>query len=305
MPHANAPRATPVGSSLVTDRLRALWDFDDLDASEARFRAQLARESSSSGQAEVLTQLSRVEGLRGAFDEGDGLLEEAEALESDDLVARARIDLERGRLRRSSGDPVAARPHFEKAFETALEADELFIAVDAAHMAALAAPDDEGFAYWTNRGIELTEGAEPSVGYWLGPLLNNVGWHHFEKSKYEDALAAFERALQEREREPENRQAVELALYAVGKTLRALSRADEAVPLLERAIASAAMEDRADGWLHEELAETYAALGRKAEARAHAERALALLPAADPEFQSDGERAARLRRLAAELAKAP
>jgi tetratricopeptide (TPR) repeat protein len=299
------PAPRQLGSSLVTDRLRALWDFDDLDASEARFRAQLARQSSSSGQAEVLTQLARVEGLRGAFDEGDGLLEEAEALGSDDLVAHARIDLERGRLRRSSGDPAAARPHFEKAFETALEAGELFIAVDAAHMAALAAPDDDAFAAWTEQGIEIAERGEPSVRYWLGPMLNNLGWHQFERGHYEKALAAFERALEEREREPENRQALELALYGVGKTLRALSRADEAVPLLERATASAAMEDRADGWLHEELAETYAALGRKREARAHAERALALLPAADPEFHSDGERDARLRRLAAELAKAP
>src|SRR4029450_7692476 len=86
------------------DRFRELWDFEDLDASEARFRALLAKERSNEGRAEVLTQLARVEGLRGAFDEGEQLLEEAEALAGTSGIARARVELERGRLRRSSGD---------------------------------------------------------------------------------------------------------------------------------------------------------------------------------------------------------
>ena len=47
------------------DRLRPFWDFDDLDGSEHRLREQLDRETSDSGRAEVLTQLARVEGLRG------------------------------------------------------------------------------------------------------------------------------------------------------------------------------------------------------------------------------------------------
>jgi hypothetical protein len=52
----------------VNDRLRLLWDFDDLDASEARFLEQLAREPDDAGRAEVLTPLARIEGLRGNFD---------------------------------------------------------------------------------------------------------------------------------------------------------------------------------------------------------------------------------------------
>jgi hypothetical protein len=53
------------------------------------------------------------------------------------------------------------------------------------------------------------------------------------------------------------------------------------------------------------LGEGYAALGRKADAREHAERALALLPEADPEFDRDAERERRLRGIAAEVAAAP
>ena len=57
----------------VGDRLRPLWDFDDLDATEERFAAALDQEDDV-GRAEVLTQLGRVEGLRGRFDEGEALL---------------------------------------------------------------------------------------------------------------------------------------------------------------------------------------------------------------------------------------
>ena len=60
-------------------------------------------------------------------------------LAGDDERARARIDLERGRLRHSRGNREDALPLFESAFAIALEAGELFIAADAAHMAALAA----------------------------------------------------------------------------------------------------------------------------------------------------------------------
>ena len=279
----------------MSDRLRPLWDFDDLDATEKHFRSQLALESSE-GRAEVLTQLARVEGLRGGFQEGERLIEEAEAIGAS-RVARARIDLERGRLRRSSGNVEAALPLFESAFATSLEAGELFIAVDAAHMAALAAPNRDGFVGWTQRGIGLAESGDESVRYWLGPLLNNLGWELYESGEYPDALEAFQRALGERERDPENRAAIEIARYAVAKTMRALGRSQEAVPLLQQAVAWADGAGKPDGWFYEELAEEYAALGRENDAREHARRALPLLLDADPSFEGS-ERAARLRLLA-------
>lgn len=208
-----------------------------------------------------------------------------------------RIDLERGRLRRSSGDEEGALPLFESAFEGATDAGEGFLAADAAHMAALAAADRDGFLAWTRRGIELGE-ADEGARYWLGPLLNNLGWEHHDAGEHEEALAAFERALAERERDPANTDALRLAHYAVAKALRALGRADEGVEHAEWAVESAEAEGAPDGWYHEELAEAYAALGRSGDARAHAVRALALLPEADPSFEADPERATRLRRYA-------
>ena len=283
----------------MDDRLRPLWDFDDLGTSEARFRTQLDEEGSDEGRAEVLTQLARVAGLRGEFSAGDVLIDEAAALARDSEPACARIELERGRLRRSSGDEKAALPLFESAFTRALAAGQDFMAADAAHMAALAAPDRDGFVDWTRRGIELAEERE-AAAYWLGPLLNNLGWQHYEAGELEPALATFERALAVRERDPKKPAAIELALYAVGKTLLALGRAQDAVPLLERAVDSAARRNAPDGWLHEELAAEYAAVGRDDDARAQARLALPHLEVADPAFADDADRARRLRALAAE-----
>jgi tetratricopeptide (TPR) repeat protein len=276
----------------VTDPLRALWDFDDLDASELRFQDLLATETNAGTRAEILTQLARVAGVRGDVDAAERLLEEA-ASTGGSRAARIRVDLERGRVRRSAGHADEALPLFEAAFAAAETAGEHYLAADAAHMAALAAPGRDGFLAWTKRGIAVAESSEDG-GYWLGPLLNNLGWELFEAGEHARALEAFERALSERERDPGSPQAIAIARYAVAKALRALGRPEEAVAHIEAASAS----DADDGWFQEELAETYAALGRHEDAAARAARALDLLPAADPSFESDTTRKSRLQELA-------
>ena len=281
----------------MDDRLRPLWDFDDLDATERRLRAQLESETADAGRAEVLTQLARVCGLRGDFGAGEALLDDAASLGGTNPTVATRVDLERGRLRRSGGDPVTARPLFESAFALALEARQHFIAADAAHMVALVATDRDDVVDWTQRGVGLAELHE-DASYWLGPLLNNLGWEYYEAGELELALDAFERALRARERDPSNAAAVEIARYAVGKTLRALGRSDEAIPLLEQAVAWAEREGAPDGWFHEELAEEYAAVGRPDDAREQARLAIPLLERDDPSFANDDGRRARLGDLA-------
>ncbi len=92
--------------------------------------------------------------------------------------------------------------------------------------------------------------------------------------------------------------AVEIARYAVGKTLRRLGRSDEAIPLLEQAVAWAEHEGAPDGWFHEELAEEYAEVGRDNDARQQANLAVPLLERDDPSFANDDGRRARLGNLA-------
>jgi tetratricopeptide (TPR) repeat protein len=267
----------------MADRLRALWDFDDLDASEARLRAQLELEETDAGRAEVLTQLARVEGLRGNFGASEHLLQKAEEFSGSSAVAKVRVDLERGRKLRSSGNSEASLPLFESAFARACENGDYFLAGDAAHMVAIADPDK--MLAWTQRGLELAD-SQQEAAYWAGPLLNNLGWHHYEAGDYDAALDAFQRALAVRERDPDKPDEVEVARYAVGKTLRVLGRPDEAAALLEQCIANSGP----DVYFHEELAEDYAALGRNDDAREQAKRALALV--------EDDDRVSRLRQLA-------
>ncbi len=257
---------------------------------------RLAKETTADGRAEVLTQLARTAGLRDDFEGGEALIIEAEGLARSG-VARSRIDLERGRLLRSSGQSEAALPLFESAFDVALGDGEYFIAVDAAHMAALVSSDHGGFVSWTKRGIDLAE-EHKEARSWLGPLLNNLGWEHFDSGDLEAALDSFQKALDCRLAEPTNESAIEVARYAVAKTLRSLGRPGEAVPLMEGAVAWAEAMGEPDGWFHEELAEGYAALGRDAEAGEQARLALPLLADADPAFAKDPERLARLNLLA-------
>ena len=207
------------------DRLRPLWDFDDLAATEARLRARLAAEPDAAGRAEVLTQLARVEGLRDRFSEGVRLLEEAESLAGSATVVAIRVELERGRLLRSSGDRPGALPHFEAAYTRALAAEDGFLAADAAHMAALAAHNLAGFEEWTRRGLAIAEAsADPAVRYWAGPLLNNLGWEYQDRGRHVAAVAAFQRALMVRLGFPEEVAAIRIAKDAVAEAIRSLGR---------------------------------------------------------------------------------
>jgi tetratricopeptide (TPR) repeat protein len=198
------------------DRLRPLWDFDDLGASEVRFRAQLDVETTDAGRAGVLTQLARVEGLRGEFEKCDALLDEAEARGGAEL----RVLLERGRRERSSGRPGAGLAEFERAFELARAGGDDVLAVDAAHMRAIVGDSET----WTARGVEIAAASDdPDVRYWLGPLYNNVGWSRFEAGDHEGALEAFELALASRERDDPRESALEHAREAVEEARRALA----------------------------------------------------------------------------------
>jgi tetratricopeptide (TPR) repeat protein len=215
-----AAAAGVAGKSLT--RLRPLWDFDDLDGTEQRLRAQLAAEPDDAGRTEVLTQLARVEGLRGDYAACDRLLLQADELAGSSAIAKVWIDLERGRRLRSSGEPAAALPLFEAAFALACDSGEHYLAGDAAHMCALAVSEDRAaMERWTQRGLELGE-QEPAAAYWAGPLLNNLGWSYYDAGHFEQALGLFERALEARTRDPANEAAIAFAEEAVQTARNAL-----------------------------------------------------------------------------------
>lgn len=291
----------------MPDRLRPLWDFDDLDASEGRLRAQLTDEDTAAGCAEVLTQLARIHVFKGEFDGAEQLLIKAEERAGDDVIARCRVHLERGRKLRLEGDADAALPFFERAFTLACEAREEFLAVDAAHMAALAAPDAASLRAWTQRGLTMaTASQEAPTRNWVATLYQNFGWRRLEAGDPEEAVAALEQAVAAREREPSRPFEREVARCSLAKALRAARRVEEAVGVAERCVAWAEDAAEADGWFRDELAESYVAAGRLVDATEQARLALQQLDsdrwirssAFAPRFLPNADRLARLRQLA-------
>jgi tetratricopeptide (TPR) repeat protein len=203
----------------MEDRLRELWDFADLDGTEARFRALLNNVETDDERAEVLTQLARVEGLRDDFTAGHALVDEADTLAGADGTGRVRALLERGRLFRSGGDPEKAQPLFVASFVLAKKHGDLWLAADAAHMVALVDDPEK----WTRVGLDLIE-EHPELSHWLGPLYNNLGWHHFENERFDEALAAFEQTP------------APYAAYGRAKTLHLLGRREEAAQAARQAL---------------------------------------------------------------------
>jgi tetratricopeptide (TPR) repeat protein len=122
-------------------------------------------------------------------------------------------------------------------------------------MAALASPDPRE---WTERGLDVAT-RSTDAAYWLGPLLNNLGWAQYDAGEHAAALESFERARAARERDPTRPYEIEIARYAVAKALLALGRVDEAIDLLERAVAWASRAGKTDPWFDEALAEAYEA----------------------------------------------
>lgn len=232
-------------------KIDSLWDFDDVGASEARFRLAAEGAGSDLERAALLTQVARALGLAGRFDEARALLD---GLGADSPELRVRTLLERGRLLNSSGDAAAARPLFETAFAAATEAGLESLAIDALHMVAIATPDSAEQEMLTRRALDLASSAtDPRARQWRAALLNNLGWTLFDRGSLDEALAVFEEAVAERAtqgRQPE----LLIARWCVARTLRELGRGPEALAIqlaLAEAHRAAGTSDR---YVDEELA---------------------------------------------------
>lgn len=256
----------------------ALWNFDDLPASEAAFRAALAGAGSDDALS-LQTQIARTYSLRSRFDEAHALLDRIEpALAGAGPEPRVRYLLERGRTWRSSKQVEKARPLFAEAVERAVAAKLEFLAVDAMHMVAIVAPPAEQLA-WNQRALAAAQAAaDPAARDWDASLASNIGMTLHGQGRYEDALASFRTALAARERigKPGG---IRVAHWMIAWTLRSLKRHDEALVILQRLERETAASGRPDAWVFEELGENLLALGRTDESRpwfakAHAQHLL-------------------------------
>ena len=178
--------------------LDRLWDFDNPELSEQRFREAMADEKYDADErAELATQLGRAIGLQGRFEEADALLDAIDG--EDEPTIGVRIVLERGRLLNSSGHAAMAVPLFEQAAELGDHLGEEFLAVDALHMLAIA--DADHAELWTRSALEYASTAhDPSTRRWMVALHNNLGWSLHGAGRLTEALVEFQLAEQWAER---------------------------------------------------------------------------------------------------------
>jgi tetratricopeptide (TPR) repeat protein len=140
----------------------SLWNYNDPAASESRFRELLPqlRSGDASKLAELLTQISRAQGLQQKFEEARATLDEADALIQPNMpAAKVRSLLERGRLLNSSKKRDESVAYFKESLELAQAAGLEFYAADAAHMLGIVTKDEESLR-WNEEAMKIAENAK-------------------------------------------------------------------------------------------------------------------------------------------------
>jgi tetratricopeptide (TPR) repeat protein len=203
-----------------------LWDYDDPAGSEARFRVALDT-AEGTDRLVLLTQVARALGLQDRFDEGHAVIDD---LATFDPEVATRVELERGRLLRSSGAPDEARPHFEAAAGSASAAGLEALNLDALHMVALVADPADQVALHEQALAVARAATDPRARNWDAALLNNLGMTYTDAGDWDRALATFEEALAACERIGDPAR-IRIARWMIGWTLRNLGRTDEALTL--------------------------------------------------------------------------
>jgi len=225
-----------------------IWDSDDPAGSLARLREASAAASGDAAAAWD-TQVARAHGLLEEYAEGHALLD---TISADTPEVLTRVALERGRLLRSAGDPVAARPLFEEAASRAQAGGLDLLHVDALHMLALVAEPAEAAEIHDRALAVARASADPQARDWDASLLNNVGMAHADSGDFTAALISFEEALAARERIGDVSR-TRVARWMVAWALRNLGRVDEALAIQRSLKAELEAAGEADPFVDEEI----------------------------------------------------
>ncbi|MDA0789391.1 MAG: tetratricopeptide repeat protein [Proteobacteria bacterium] len=258
--------ATPAGGAEEQERdpivsAMLLWEYDDPRQS-ALFFTSLLDEAKSSDNRDyfpvLLTQMARAYGLQGNLSAAHEQLNQVVELLGD-YRGRAWVFylLERGRLHSRTGDSDLAAGFFSEAYRVGVGLGDDYLTVDAALMMALAVPVEEQLL-WLQRGMRTAENSESEFARrWLGTLYNNLGWTLFDQREYDEALVAFRKSQAFRLASGQKRRE-QIASWAVGRTLRALGRLEEALDTQTRLLDErTGMGQSPDGRVVEEIAEIY------------------------------------------------
>ena len=258
-----------------------LWDFGDPVASCERFR-QAARDAiENTDRALALTQVARALGLQGRFVDARSALAEADLLLPADGKQRAQYWIELGRIENDEHNPVEALSCCQRSLALATDARDEYLMVDAAHMIAIVVPMEKR-PESAEFALSLARTAsDERTRHWIGTISNNLGWTYMELGQPENAVQCFRESLAHRldQREPTP---IRLARYALGCAQRASHHLEEAVVVLNEALAMGG----SIGYIEEELAECLLSLGQ-------ADRAKPLFQAAYGKLKANTDLAER------------
>jgi tetratricopeptide (TPR) repeat protein len=232
----------------VTDPMK-LWDFNDPAGSERRFR-EAAAATRGDDRATYLTQVARALGLQEKYAAGHQVLDGLTGSGGDVPI---HIALERGRLLRSAGEPLEARPLFAEAERLAEKAGRDDLRIDAMHMTALVADADDQIAVNLAALDVARASSDPRARDWDASLLNNIGMTHADEGDHEAALARFQEALAARERIGDV-DTIRVARWMVAWSLRNLGRHADALAMQHDLKDELDADGEVDPYVDEEIA---------------------------------------------------
>jgi len=265
----------------MTINLSELWDFNNSELSEQRFRSALP--TASANEVLILqTQIARTYGLRGDFSQARQILAEIEPqIQNSSAEAQARYYLELGRTYSSAAHPPEsqtsearelARSAYLHAFELAQDARLDHLAIDALHMMTFVDSAPEEQIVWNHKAISaMQSSSQPEARKWEGTLHNNLGYALHTLGRYEQALVEFELALAAREREGEAG-SIRIAHWMIAWTLRSMGRLNEALGIQLRLEVECDAAGEPDPYVFEELENLYRALDNTERAGFYAAR---------------------------------
>ncbi len=278
------------------------WNYSAPDKTAERFTElvpdALAKRDTSY-YLQLLTQIARCNSLQFKFKEAHEILDEVEALLTDDYpIARVRYLLERGRSFNSANESDSAAALFTEAWELSRRTGAEYHAVDAAHMLGIAFSGERGNT-WNLRAVEAAESSSNARARgWLAALYNNIAWYyHDEAGDFQLALNYFEQS-RDAYQAMDRANAVRIARWSIGRAYRSLGRLNEALSLQLELEREYEMQEKEDGFVFEEIGECLLALQRADESSAYFLRAYKLLKDVAWLKAGEPERLERLKKLA-------
>jgi tetratricopeptide (TPR) repeat protein len=265
----------------MTIDVSALWDFNDPELSEERFRSALS--GASADEALLLqTQIARTYGLRRDFPQAREILAEIEPqVQNAGAETKVRYYLELGRTYCSATHPAEsqtgeakelARSAYMRAAELAQSEKLDGLAIDALHMMTFVDTAPEEQLEWNRKAVALMQASsQPSARKWAGSLHNNTGYALYLLGRYAEALLEFKLALAAHE-QGGNPQSIRIAHWMIAWTLRALGQLNEAVEIQLRLERECDQAGEPDPYVFEELELLYKALNNAEKAGYYAAR---------------------------------